>query len=111
MSNLLHQYIGPQSFWNAHSVNSRERYYYGYGGYYGDGVEPKRFYRTMPREPIQCDALTQDCWSRPRDTINDWPLGCQYPVVSEGFGSSNNFGVLGIVGIVTVIVLLCKNSK
>lgn len=33
------QYTGPLHYWNARSVNPRERYYYGYYGSYGPQVD------------------------------------------------------------------------
>ena len=87
---MLKQYIGSQSFWNEHAVNDREKYYYSYGGYYGDGVEPQQFYRTLKRSPIHCDALTQDCWSNGVETFNGG--GC----------------VPGLIFIILVLLLIMK---
>lgn len=108
---MLKQYVGQQSFWNQGAVNDREKYYYGYGGYYGPGVSKNaNDYRSLTRQPIKCDALTQDCWSKPRDTVCDGPNGCNFELF-DGDASSPKFGVLGVVGIVAAAVLICKALK
>ena len=98
---MLKRYVGDQSFWNQGAVNDRERYYYGYGGFWGAGVsrDPKD-YQILREQKVPCDALTQDCWSKP----------CAG--ASESFESAaelpNGTGLLAVVGIVTVVVLMCK---
>lgn len=92
---MLKRYVGDQSFWNQGAVNDRERYYYGYGGFWGAGVsrDPKD-YQILREQKVPCDALTQ-----------------AYPSSAESFESaevSNGTGLLAVVGIVTVVVLMCK---
>lgn len=104
---MLKRYIGDQSFWNQGAVNDRERYYYGYGGFWGAGVsrDPKD-YQILREQKVPCDALIQDCWSK--------PCGSNGGVgTAESFESaeSNGTGFLAIVGIVTAIVLVCKLSS
>jgi hypothetical protein len=96
---MLKRYVGDQSFWNQGAVNERERYYYGYGGFWGAGVskDPKD-YQALHVQRVPCDALMQDCWSKP----------CG---VAESFDNneiSSGTGLIGFVGIVTAIVLICK---
>ena len=95
LSDKKYRYEGPQSFYNARSVNERERYYYGYFGFYGPERKPLSLYREMPVERLACDALTDDCWSKPR-----------FPHVPacavEGFDASEDCGksifVVAVIG-------------
>jgi hypothetical protein len=100
---MLKRYIGDQSFWNQGAVNDRERYYYGYGGFWGAGVsrDPKD-YQILREQKVPCDALTQDCWSKPCGSNSG--VGTAESFEVEG----NGVGVLGLVGIAAAVVLFCK---
>lgn len=94
------RYVGKQSFWNENAINEREKYYYGYGGFWGKGVskDPSDYEVLLP-QPVPCDALKQDCWNK----------ACSLQS-SENFdsGPSGAGSLIGIVGIVTAVVLFCK---
>lgn len=102
---MLKRYVGDQSFWNQGAVNDRERYYYGYGGFWGAVSRDPKDYQVLREQKVPCDALTQDCWSKPCGTAESFaePGEAELP---------NGTGLLAIVGIVTVVVLMCKlNSR
>lgn len=99
---MLKRYIGDQSFWNQGAVNDRERYYYGYGGFWGAGVsKDPADYQILNEQKVPCDALTQDCWSKP----------CNGSTAESFDVGDSGMGILGFVGIAAAIVLFCKFAK
>jgi hypothetical protein len=121
---MYQRYIGPQSFINERAVNQREKYLYGYGGYYGatDASTDPSAYQTLYTQPLQCDALKQDCWSKPHVTpihfeVRNEKAGHNCHAKVEGFDPNDVTSpitgvgnILGVIGIAAIVIFICKRS-
>lgn len=110
MNRNFMQYIGPQSYWNQHAVNRREKYYYGYGGYLGCLAQGKQNYREMTPENVFCNRLTEDCWTRPQHQNSGLPESICIEMFENDKGK-NMMCFLGLLGGVGLAFYLASSRK
>jgi hypothetical protein len=110
MNRNFMQYIGPQSHWNQHAVNRREKYYYGYGGYLGCLAQDKNAYRELIPKGVSCNRLTEDCWNRPQQMQTGLPESICIEMFEDS-PAKNTMCFLGLMGGVALAFYLASSRK
>lgn len=106
----LVQYVGPQSYWNQHAINRREKYYYGFGGYESCLSRRPSAWQNLQPKRIACDALTEDCWKNVRHVKDDGLPMC-IELFDGDSSKSSTVTFLGLLGGVALAFYLASARK